>query len=66
MKHTPFKSTFNTSIYSTTLNTAGNSGGSSKSRISGGASVYNGYGQGGGNFSGSGTAGYVKIIYKGS
>ena len=61
---------------STTLNKAGNKGGSvandqSSTRYYGGASVYNGYGKGGDAFSinlgagSEGTAGYVKIVWKG-
>ena len=61
-------------ILSTTLNSAGNSGNHNSSSTgivsaAGGASLYNGYGAGGlANRSGgkSGTAGYVKIVYKGN
>lgn len=57
----------------TTLNTAGNAGtatsGKSDTNVSGGAAVYSSYGKGGdGKYSavGTGTAGYVKVIYKGA
>ena len=58
----------------TTLNTAGNtgthlSGSLSDSTASGGAAVYSSYGKGGdGKCSavGTGTAGYVKVVYKGA
>ena len=66
------KPTVNVPIISTTLNTAGNSGsrhhnGGSGNTANGGASVYNGYGAGGksAKTSASGTAGYVKIVWKG-
>lgn len=54
-----------------TLNTQGNTGstryatgGTSNLNLAGGASVYNGYGAGG-TSAGNGTAGYVKIVWKG-
>lgn len=60
----------NTTIYSTTINSAGNSGNSGSSSSSqGGASLYNEYGKGGyGNpdYQTSGTDGYIRIIYKGT
>lgn len=52
--------TISTTAVSTTLNSKGNSG----SKSYGGASLYNGYGAGGNAIS-NGTAGYVKIVYKG-
>jgi len=61
----------NTTIYSTQLNSAGNTGENNASVLpsaSGGASLYNGYGKGGdasSRYSGAGNGGYVKIIYKG-
>lgn len=57
-------------VISTRLNSPGNggtggcSGASSSTAAYGGASVYNGYGAGGGHRS-NGTNGYIKIIYKG-
>lgn len=57
--------TVNVPIISTTLNRAGNPGTvTSNYGGAGGASVYNGYGAGGGG-TGSSTAGYIKIVYKG-
>ena len=58
----------------TTLNTAGNAGSSKKSVGScpGGSAVYSSYGKGGAGYdtsshvSTAGTAGYVKVIYKGA
>ena len=56
----------------TTLNTAGNSGSKSASgSVSGGAAVYSSYGKGGNasissSSTTAGTAGYVKVIYKGA
>lgn len=53
--------TISATVISTTLNVAGNAGG----KNSGGAAVYESYGKGGGPRAGSGTAGYIKIVYKG-
>lgn len=61
----------NQSIISTTLNSNGKSGATATSlqAIAGGASVYNGYGKGGDvsnkGAGTAGTAGYVKIVWKG-
>lgn len=57
-----------TNIISQSLNSMGNSGTADYGSANGGASLYNNYGKGGGFSNWSfinGTAGYVKIVYKG-
>ena len=65
--------TINTSIISQTLNSAGNTGGTSRGNYCYGPSIYNNYGAGGTARGDSnspekyaGTAGYIKIVYKGN